>query len=89
MTGRMLDRSERNLKKADVDELAASSGLAHLTLLFGSRSSPLLMYLTVLLGKTAPGWTVYSNVVPRVNVDVKGFQRSLESVLEALLLPTN
>ena len=58
------------------------------TLLFGSCSSP-LMYLTALLGKTARGWTVYSNLVPRINVDVKGFQRSLESVLEALLLSTN
>ena len=42
------------------------------------------MYLTALLGKTAPGWTVYSNLVPCVDVNVKGLQRSFESVLALL-----
>ncbi len=75
--------------KADVDELAAldlrSSRffLAHTVLLFSCICQPFWVI------KNAPGWTVYSNLVPHIDADVKGFQRSLESVLEALLLPTN
>ncbi len=65
-----------------------SSGLAQLSLLFGSRSSPLLSDSPSGY-KTAPGWTVCSNLVPFVDVNVKGLQRSFESVLEALLLSTN